>query len=319
MAGSIALHKRDIVELAEELYGLICALDDSRLTQAVEVLRGRCNQIQRRVQRLKAQLSERYDTLHASLDSLSQALRTRIDGWNADALREYRSGLAERYENLLWTIKRDRRIKDIAARLRSIRPTNYSRNLFHVSMGVACVVFYQWIVGRSAAMVIMGSIVALYAALEIARRVWPSFNDTLVNTVFAKIVRPGERYRIPSATYYAASILIMLFFASQLVTQVAILVLAFGDPVASLVGMRWGRRTIRPGKSWAGTLAFVGVSILVVTLFLIALKGMSVLAAAPIALLAASTGAVAELLATDRIDDNLTIGLSVALVLTLVL
>ena len=58
------------------------------------------------------------------------------------------------------------------------------------------------------------------------------------------------------AVWYTAAMLLVTAFASQTVTQLAILIVGFGDPVASLCGKRWGRRKILGRKTWIGSAAF---------------------------------------------------------------
>ena len=88
------------------------------------------------------------------------------------------------------------------------------------------------------------------------------------------------------------------------------LMLGVGDPVASIVGKKWGKRKIAGGKSLEGTLGFFLSSAL--TLFILfslvtphITLGTRILISAVIAL----GGALTELF-TGRIEDNFSIPLA---------
>jgi dolichol kinase len=83
------------------------------------------------------------------------------------------------------------------------------------------------------------------------------------------------------------------------------------DPAAGIVGRRLGRIRLRARRSLEGTLAFLAAGTLA------ALASLTVFHAIPwperlmVALVGAAAGALAELF-TTRLDDNLTIPLTVA-------
>lgn len=89
----------------------------------------------------------------------------------------------------------------------------------------------------------------------------------LLNQLFLKFLSPflkkTEDRRITGATFMLIATVAVFLVFEQTIAVVALLFLAIGDPVAALVGTRTpGPRIF--GKSPGGTLAFVGVSLLVV-------------------------------------------------------
>lgn len=98
-------------------------------------------------------------------------------------------------------------------------------------------------------------------------------------------------------------------------TMASLAVLGVADPVAALVGRRWGRHRLRAGRSLEGTVAFAVSGALVAALALLAAGGLSGMEVALFALLAGVVGAIAELV-TTRLDDNLTIPVAVGAALT---
>jgi dolichol kinase len=90
-----------------------------------------------------------------------------------------------------------------------------------------------------------------------------------------------------------------------------VLCLAVGDPVAGLIGRRYGRVRLIGRRTLEGSLAFV-LSAGFVCWLLLKIQYPTLRPAAFIALAGASAGAIAELLSGTWLDDNLTVPLSVA-------
>ena len=97
---------------------------------------------------------------------------------------------------------------------------------------------------------------------------------------------------------------------SPLVCGVGIAVLGYGDPVAALIGRRFGRHKLVHGRSLEGSVAFftsglVG-SFAIASLFAPGVAWITLLA---IALAGACAGTLAELFGL-RIDDNLSVAVT---------
>jgi dolichol kinase len=129
--------------------------------------------------------------------------------------------------------------------------------------------------------------------------------------LFGKLAHVHERYRVNSATWYATALMLLSLWSSSAVSAIAVVVLGVGDPVAAMVGRRFGRTRLRAGRSLEGSLGFVGSAFVVAWVVAVLLLPGSLSAHLLIALVAAISGAVAEIFST-RLDDNLTIPLSVA-------
>ncbi len=137
--------------------------------------------------------------------------------------------------------------------------------------------------------------------------------------LFGVLLKKDELHRFnASIPYIAANLMLVSFFATEVVV-LACLFLNVGDAAASLVGTRFGRVRFWNGRSLAGTLAFVGASVLVGCLFVLWHSARSQ-AAGPFVLSAGRTpfwvvfagsaaAATAELLSVTTlrglVDDNL--------------
>lgn len=261
---------------------------------------------------------------YESMKALAERMRAYTDELaehpNVQRLKERRDILARTYEELLIELK-ERRVARAEAltQSRQLKPTNYVRNLFHASNALVAVVLYHFVLTREAALMVLGAMFVLYATLEITRRFSTRWNDFLVDKLFGSISRPSERYRVNSATVYLLALLIITWFFPKLAVEAAILVLGFGDPMASVIGKRWGRRKLFRDKSYAGTAGFFAAAFLAVgTLLFFALPATGLLHIVGVTSAIVAVGAVTELL-SSRIDDNFSIPIACAAVGALLL
>jgi dolichol kinase len=198
---------------------------------------------------------------------------------------------------------------------RTVRPTNYSRSFFHFISAAVGVVAVGLIPSRS---VILGIAIAfaVYAwSMEIGRRRSRRMNEWLMR-LYSKVSHPHERYRINSATWFATALVILALIASRPATMASLAILGVADPVAALVGRRWGRHRLRSGRSLEGMLGFIASGALVSALALVLAGELRAPEVVVLALVGATVGAVVELV-TTRLDDNLTIPIAVGGAVTL--
>ena len=249
------------------------------------------------------------DTAKSPPDSASSPPKWRPRRPAAAAVREAWQRLGRQYEALLASARTAPRPAGAELRLAHLKPRNLHRNLFHVSMGLFGILAYQFLLGRTALLVVGTSILLAFVVMDLLRRASPAINDSFVNRAFGRISRPSEAHRIPSATWYIAALCLGALCYPKLAIQLGTLALAVGDPAASLVGKRWGRRKLLGDKSLAGTLAFFGATLVAATGFLaLVAPRLGLPAVLGIGAAVALVGAVTELL-SSRLDDNFTIPL----------
>jgi dolichol kinase len=255
------------------------------------------------LQRLKGYVNENREALSAAAD-----------------FRRFKQPLADRYEHLLDAMRTTPRFKKFADTLRTLRPTNYRRNIFHVTMGISAVCIYEWLtVTRGNTVVTLAVVLGAYLFLDGVRRLHPTLNHLIYGILFKPIARPRERYQTPAAVWYVLGLFFAVLIASPTHAQLAALVLGVADPAASIIGKRWGKRKIFRDRSYVGTFAFICVSFLATVCFLSMARDWSHGLILLTATMAAIMGALAELLSSDRLDDNLLIPCFVAGSLTLAL
>jgi phytol kinase len=152
-------------------------------------------------------------------------------------------------------------------------------------------------------LVLMAFVLAIFVGFILSDAISKGYKLPLISRVVLllerKDVMPGK-----GTLYFAIGV----FFPLQVVIP-AIICLAVLDGVATLVGIHYGHHKIWKSKSLEGTLAGMVTTVIA----LLVLTPLSI----PLAAAAAITAGVMELL--SPVDDNLTIPLSVCIVLSLLL
>lgn len=276
----------------------------------------KCKALNERLSGLHARLEDHVRGARSAIHELRSALTAYRQGLSEGAtmpsLSELEASLTEHYDALVETL-RSRRVAIPAELERALeadgdadRAPNLKRAAFHVAMGVACAALYQLVVDKRLALILLGTFVVFFGAVEILRRYSKSINDFWTDRVFGAVGRPQERYRVNSASYYMWGMALITLFAPKTIVCAALLVLAFGDPMASAVGYRVGLHRFGNGKSLGGTLAFFIVTSLAAGAYLAFFGGLSTPVWIGLAATMAGAGALAELVG-GRIDDNLVI------------
>ncbi len=133
-----------------------------------------------------------------------------------------------------------------------------SRKLFHLSG-----IFFLFIpiIFKDRAKVAFLSLACLVSGIEFLRL--RSFRITHVLTkIFGRFMRPAEETRLSGSFYYIWGVALSFFFFDRSFALKGLLVLAIADPLASLIGIKFGRhRFFR--KTLEGTLMFFLVSTLI--------------------------------------------------------
>ena len=306
--------------LAEELHALLQSIDPTRLRKDMEeAARQRLARIQGHLSRIletykappssDTQMARLYERLQALSTTLEEMRRRRVSDWEA-----MRKRLQPSYAALAATLEH------LSVPVPALRPTNYGRSLFHVGMGLFTLCLIQFVLDPRG--LILASVpFAIFCWAMEALRVKYDVITRVFMVFMGRIAHPHEHHRANSATWYATALALLSLTVTPMVGAVAVMVLAVADPMAALIGRRWGRTRLCQGRSLEGSAAFVvaGVIITAATLAIF-YPGLGAGAMLLTALLASLFGAVAELV-SGRLDDNFTIplaaGAGAALALTI--
>jgi dolichol kinase len=190
----------------------------------------------------------------------------------------------------------------------ALRPTNYRRNVLHITSGFVALAVIQTLPGPRWVMAVATTFFLYAWATEWSRRRWPAWNRRVM-AFYGPVAHAHEWHRVNSATWYCTALFLLSLTGSALACSTAVLVLGVGDPVAAIIGRRWGSWKLLHGRSAQGSAAFTVSSGLVVLLMLLSLApSLGLLASVGVAFGASAAGMLAELL-SRRVDDNLTIPL----------
>ena len=195
------------------------------------------------------------------------------------------------------------------------RPTNIPRTVFHATSASVAITAVALLPSRAWLVAIPGAFAVYAWSMEAARRLSPRINDRLMR-FYSRIAHPQERFRVNSATWFGTALVLLALFATRSAMMAGCAILGFADPIAGIVGRRWGRHRFRNGRSLEGSLGFFVAGTVAAAFTLGAMGTGSPGVVLALAAMCALAGALAELLST-RLDDNLTIPLVVGGVATL--
>jgi len=181
------------------------------------------------------------------------------------------------------------------------------RKLIHMAMALVPAV--GWWVSGWAALALAGGLLVASLLIEMARRWWPWVNRLLWRFL-PTIFRAWEGQKVLGSTWFMVGMVATLLLFGQDVGGTAVLYLAWGDPMAEVVGRRWGR----PGqaKTVAGSAGCLAACLLA------GVVGVELGGLSPWAVLAGAVTATLVERWSPPPDDNLWIPLLSGLVMALV-
>lgn len=197
---------------------------------------------------------------------------------------------------------------DLAARFPSATRNDLQlgRRLFHLLNGVAIATAYALLFTHEQVVHAFGAIACLVYIVDRVRIAYPEVVARHAPWVNRILLRAEEQVRESAMTPFAIAVLLTILAVPKLAALVAIYTLAIADPLAAIVGIRFGRRRVAPNRTLEGSLAFLAAT---VAISAIVLRWGS--DATPLQTTGAATAigliAVTWELVPLRIDDNLTI------------
>ena len=278
--------------LALDVHGLLRDLDPARAR--FEEAADRLAAIVARIEELPATASE----LWREFARLAREhAPTTVPQWEA-----FRLAAQPVYEALA------KQLSELDIHVPSLRPTNYTRNVFHVLGAGIAIALIETVLPLSWLLPVAGSVALAGWTMEGGRRISPAFNKVLM-WAFSLVAHPHEAHRVNSSTWYATALVLLAATGIIELAVMAIAILGFADPAAAVIGRRFGKHKLVNGRSLEGTITFFVVGF--IAAFGVALIHLTPPIAALAALAASASGAIAELY-SRKIDDNLSIPLASA-------
>ena len=159
---------------------------------------------------------------------------------------------------------------------------------------------------------VVGSLAMI--GFDYARLKSPALNR-FFSWAFGPVLRESERERVAGSTYMMIGVTIVVCFYPQPVVLLTLLMFSLADPLASYVGIRYGREKLIGQKTLAGALAAF-VACFACALLFYSAWGLMRERLFIVCLLSAWIGALAELIPIRSIDDNLSFPIVAATLLS---
>jgi len=184
------------------------------------------------------------------------------------------------------------------------------RRFFHLANGVSIATAYAVLFTHEQVIHIFGTIACVVYVVDRVRIAYPEVVARYAPWVNRLLVRAEEQVRESAMIPYAIAVLLTILTVPKAAAIVAVYTLAIADPLAAVVGIRWGRRRIALNRSLEGSTAFFAATLVIAAVVLGKGTDGAPLAIGGAAVTIALAAAGCELLPL-RIDDNLTIPLVV--------
>ncbi len=198
--------------------------------------------------------------------------------------------------------------------LKTRKDLHLARKLWH-ALGVFTIIGLYIYSSRPQALrlAVLGAFLAL--TIDFLRHQWPGLNRIMIH-LFRPVMRQQEQTGYAGISYLMVGVLVLVALFPQPIVLLSLLFLAIADPLASYVGLLYGKDKILGSKSLQGTMAaFLACTLISVIFFYwnnLMLERLMV-----VSFLAGLIGALAELVPIGRLDDNFTFPLVSAVLLWL--
>ena len=179
------------------------------------------------------------------------------------------------------------------------------RRLVHLANGSAIATAYALLFTHQQIVHLLGTFACVVYVLDRVRIHDPEL-AARVPTLNALFFRAEEQVKEAAMTPYVIAILLTVLTFPKVVALIAIYTLAIADPLAAIVGIRWGHRHLVPNRTVEGSLAFFVAAFCVSFAVLTVFGGTVTRPAVGASIVVATLAALFEMVPL-RIDDNLTI------------
>ena len=187
--------------------------------------------------------------------------------------------------------------------LKTKQDLHLTRKLFHF-LGVMAMVACLLILPEKICWFLLLSLGGSFIATDLLRQKSQSLNR-FVHKIFGPVLRQSEAHKLCGVTFLVLGSGLSLFIFDKQIVILALLFLGIADPLASLVGVKYGSIKIFSHKSIQGSFAAFIACALSAFIFLNYFHMMTdhILI---VSLIAGLAGTLAELVPVFNLDDNFT-------------
>ena len=188
-----------------------------------------------------------------------------------------------------------------------------ARKIWHMA-GVFCLFLVWALFSYEMSILIFSVLWLMFVPGDILRLQNKNVNQTLTR-LFKPIMRESELHRLAGTSYLLTGTILLALIFEPHVVSLSLLFLSFADPIASFVGIKYGKDKLFNNKSLQGFMAAFVVCFVVTSIYLYIVNTEKYLLV--LSLCAGLIGAVSELIPVWKLDDNLTMPLFSSFGLTL--
>ncbi len=197
--------------------------------------------------------------------------------------------------------------------LRARNEAHLIRRIWHFCGVMAMFAFYCF-VSQKQALTTALVVSSVMISLDVVRLYIPKFNRFFI-WLFRRIIRDSETHRISGISFMLVGVTLIVFAFPKNVVLLTLLFVALADPMASEIGIRFGKDKLIGQKSLQGSLAAFCTCFVLALGFFIYFDLMRERLFI-VSLLAGIIGAFSELVPIGKLDDNFVFPVLSAILLT---
>lgn len=197
--------------------------------------------------------------------------------------------------------------------LRARDEVHLTRRIWHFC-GVISMALTYWFSTQQHSLILAIIISIVLISSDVLRLYSRRFNRVAI-WIFKRIIRDSEAHRISGMTYMMTGVTLIVALYPKNVVFLTLLCFAIADPLASEVGIRFGKDKLIGNKSLQGSLAAFVACFIISFVFFQSLKLIPERAFLA-CLLTGLSGAISELVPIGKLDDNFTFPVLNATLLT---
>jgi diacylglycerol kinase (CTP) len=183
---------------------------------------------------------------------------------------------------------------------------HWARKIWHMTGVFGMFLAYALLPDLVSSAILAFSIM-IFLPVDFLRLRYSAFNDWILHA-FRPIMRTNEIDKVAGTTYLLVGVALIVALFPKPIVELTLLFLAFADPLASFIGIKYGKDKIFGHKSVQGFMAaFVVCTFL--TLIFLSFHNVVLGRTLVVSLLAGLIGALAELIPIGKLDDNFTLPL----------
>jgi len=178
---------------------------------------------------------------------------------------------------------------------------HWARKIWHMT-GVFLIFSVYRLVPPLTAVFLIGVAWLCFVPFDLLRQRRPQLNEWAFK-IFGPIMRKSEMHKIAGTTYLLSGVAVVIICFPPLIASLTLLFLGFADPLASFVGIKYGKHKIFGSKSLEGFLGAFVVC-LVATFAFLKITQPNLDNVILFSVIAALIGALSELIPVGKLDDN---------------